>query len=53
MPAPTTRAFGAPSYRAGRLDNGRLAQLAKVYRALAAPERCELYVGDGGRPLPP
>ena len=24
------------------------AQLAKVYQALAVPERCELYVGDGG-----
>ena len=24
------------------------AQLAKVYQALSAPERCELYVGDGG-----
>ena len=24
------------------------AQLAKVYRALSVPERCELYVGYGG-----
>ena len=24
------------------------AQLAKVYRALSVPERCELFVGDGG-----
>ena len=24
------------------------AQLMKVYRALSVPERCELYVGDGG-----
>ncbi len=53
--APTTRAFG-DTRSPGRDDpifpvahtQAAFEQLAKVYRAAGEPDRCELYIGNGG-----